>query len=385
MHFRARDPEASRQDPILNRIPLSRPDITPADRRAVARVMRSDFLSLGPELPAFEREFARFAGTRHAVAVSSGTAALHVAMIACGIGPDDEVITTPFSFVASANAPLFVGARPVFVDIDPVTLNIDPAGIGNAVTRKTKAILPVHVFGLPCDMAPIIAIARQKKLVVIEDACEAIGATYRGKKVGTFGRCAVFAFYPNKQMTTGEGGMLVTDDTRVAELGRSLRNQGRGRSGAWLAHERLGYNYRLDEMSCALGRTQLARLPSMLKKRSAVAAEYRRLLADIPGLELLEAPPGMTRSWFVYVVLLPEGVSRARVQKGMAAAGIDTRPYFPPIHLLPMYRDLGCRRGDFPVTEAVSERTLALPFWTGMDRRTIDRTCRAFARSIARS
>ncbi len=370
-------------------IPLSRPDITPADRRAVARVMRSDFLSLGPELPAFEREFARFAGTRHAVAMSSGTAALHVAMVACGVGPGDEVITSPFSFVASANAPLFVGARPVFVDIDPATLNIDAAGIERAITRKTRAILPVHVFGLPCDMTPVLAVARRHRLTVIEDACEAIGAACRGRKVGTFGKCAVFAFYPNKQMTTGEGGMLVTDDARLAAHARSLLNQGRGGSGEWLAHPRLGYNYRLDEMSAALGRSQLARLPRMLRARARVAAGYRRLLSGIPGLRFLETPRGMTRSWFVYVVLLPEGVSRADVQKGLREAGIDTRPYFPPIHL--MQREwrgagrLGLKQGPFPVTESVAERTLAIPFWTSMPEATVRRVAATLRRVLSRA
>lgn len=382
MPLAARDPEAPRQDPALKAIPLSRPDVSAADRRAVMRVLRSGFLSLGPELPAFEREFARYVGTRHAVAVSSGTAALHCALLACDIGSGDEVVTTPFSFVASANAPLFVRARPVFVDIDPVTLNMDPARIGKALTRRTKALLPVHVFGLPCDMEPILAAARRRRLAVIEDACEAVGATYRGRPVGTFGTCATFAFYPNKQMTTGEGGILVTDDAKIAEMVRSLRNQGRDRRGSWLAHERLGYNYRLDELSAALGRSQLARLPGMLRAREKVAAEYHRLLDGIPGLRLLGTPPGTTRSWFVYVVILPSGVSRAAVQKRMAAAGIDTRPYFPPIHRMPVFRALGYRRGDFPTTEEVSERTLALPFWTGMPQAAVRRVAGALRRTL---
>ncbi len=300
------------------------------------------------------------------MALSSGTAALHTAMVACGVECGDEVVTTPFSFVASANAPLFTGARPVFVDIDPATLNMDPGKIERAITRRTKAILVVHIFGLPCDMGPIVRLAQRRGLILIEDACEAIGALYQGRQVGTFGRCAAFAFYPNKQMTTGEGGMLVTDDARLAECFRSLRNQGRGGSGGWLDHVRLGYNYRLDEISCALGRSQLARLPQMLASRARVAAEYHRRLNSIPGLRLLETPPGFLRSWFVYVVILPEGVLRTRVQKEMARHGIDTRPYFPPIHRTPAYRKLGFMAGQFPVTESLSQRTLALPFWTGM-------------------
>lgn len=366
----------------MKAIPLSRPDVSAADRRAVMRVLGSGFLSLGPELPAFEREFAAYVGTRHAVAVSSGTAALHCAILACDVGAGDEVVTSPFSFVASANAPLFVRARPVLVDIDPLTLNMDPARLEKAVTRRTKALLPVHVFGLPCDMDPVLDLARRRRLAVIEDACEAVGATYHGKAVGTFGTCAAFAFYPNKQMTTGEGGILVTDDPRVAEMVRSLRNQGRGRSGSWLAHERLGYNYRLDELSAALGRSQLARLPEFLARRASVAAEYHRLLDGIPGLRLLETPRGMTRSWFVYVVILPPGVSRDRIQKRMAAAGIDTRPYFPPIHRMPVFRALGYRKGDFPVTEAISGRTLALPFWTAMPRAAVRRVAGVLRRSL---
>lgn len=369
-------------------IPLSRPDVSAADRRAVARVLRSGFLSLGPEGPAFEGEFARFVGTRHAVAVSSGTAALHLAMRACGIGPGDEVVTTPFSFVASANAPLFVGARPVFADIDPETLNLDPDQIARAVTPRTKAILPVHVFGLPCDMRPLAALARRRRLVLIEDACEAVGAAYGGRPVGTFGRCAVFAFYPNKQMTTGEGGMLVTDDARIARIARSLRNQGRGERDGWLAHPRLGYNYRLDEMSAALGRAQLARLPAILARRARVAAAYHACLRDIPGLRLLETPPGFSRSWFVYVVILPEGVSRARVRRAMRARGIDTRDYFPPIHLMqrtwPECRGWGLRKGICPVAESVAARTLALPFWTAMPLRTVEAVARALREALWR-
>lgn len=365
-------------------IPLSRPDLSMADRRAVARVLAGNTLSLGPELAAFERDFARFIGTKEAVALSSGTAALHCALLACGVGAGGEVVTTPFSFVASANAAGMVGARPVFVDIDPATLNIDPAGIPRAVTRRTKAILPVHLFGLPCDMGPILDLARRKRLVVIEDACEAIGATYQERNAGTFGRCAAFAFYPNKQMTTGEGGMLATNDARLAERARSLRNQGRAARDGWLSHVRLGYNWRLDEMSAALGRSQLSRLPRILSRRAAVANAYARRLSNVDGLRLLAEPPGYKRSWFVYIVILPEGVSRPRLMRAMARSGIDTRAYFPPIHLLPPYRALGYKPGDFPVTERIARRTLALPFWTGMPIRLVDRVASAFRSALAR-
>ncbi len=346
-------------------IPLARPDIGPEEERLVLEVLRSGQLSLGPMVPEFERRVAEYVGAGQAVAVSSGTAGLHLCVRALGLGPGDEVITTPFSFVASANCLLFEGVRPVFVDIDPVTWNIDPERVEAAVTPCTRAILAVHVFGQTCAMDAILDIARRRGLEVIEDACEALGGTYRGRYAGTFGRAGVFAFYPNKQITTGEGGMIVTDDASLARACRSMRNQGRGESGAWLEHERLGYNYRMDELSAALGVAQMARLDEILAARARVAAYYDALLADVPGVRPISWRPEVGMSWFVYVVLLPPDVDRDRVIAGLREAGVECRPYFSPIHLQPFYRErFGHRPGDFPVCEDVSRRTLALPFHT---------------------
>ncbi|MBI2444524.1 MAG: DegT/DnrJ/EryC1/StrS family aminotransferase [Candidatus Magasanikbacteria bacterium] len=354
--------------------PLARPVIGSAEFKAVQQVLHSGVLSLGRETPAFEAVFAKFVGTKYAAAVSSGTAGLHLAMIAAGIAPGDEVITTPFSFIASANCILYVGAKPVFVDIDPQTYNLDPAKIAAAVTKKTRAILVVHIFGQPADMQPIIKIARQYKLKIIEDACESLGARYRGRSVGTFGESAVFAFYPNKQMTTGEGGMVVTDSRRVYDLAVSLRNQGRDQSRAWLNHVRLGYNYRLDEMSAALGRAQLRRLPALLKARQQVAAWYHTALASLS--DYLTPPvtaAGNTHTWFLYVVRLRRGgAARDRLIKRLAQRGIPAKPYFPSIHLFSFYRQqFGYRPGAFLRSEAASNSTLALPFYVGLTRRDI--------------
>ncbi len=348
-------------------IPLSRPDIGPDEERLVLEVLRSGQLSLGPMAPEFERRVAEYVGARHAVAVSSGTAGLHLCVRVLGLGPGDEVITTPFSFVASSNCLLFEGARPVFVDIDPATWNIDPGRIEAAVTPRTRAILPVHVFGQACDMDAILDIARRRGLAVLEDACEALGGTWRGRHAGTFGRAGVFAFYPNKQITTGEGGMIVTDDDDLARACRSMRNQGRGESGGWLDHERLGYNYRLDELSAALGVAQMQRVDEILAARARVAARYHELLAGVPGVRTMTWPPEVGMSWFVYVVLLDRGIDRDRVMAALQGAGIQCRAYFSPIHLQPFYRErFGHQPGDFPVCEDVARRTLALPFHTRM-------------------
>ncbi|MBI4575215.1 MAG: DegT/DnrJ/EryC1/StrS family aminotransferase, partial [Planctomycetes bacterium] len=292
-------------------IRLSAPDITDLEVRAVVEVLRTPDLSLGPRLAEFEEAFARRLGVPHAVAVSSGTAGLHLCMRALDLGPGDEVITTPFSFVASVNCFLYEGSRPVFADIDEETLNLDPAAVAAAVTPRTRAILPVHVFGLPCAMGPLMEVARGQRLEVVEDACEAFGARVGARPMPLVGRAAVYAFYPNKQITTGEGGMVVTADTGMAALLRSLRNQGRSADGGWLAHERLGYNYRLDEIRSALGLAQLARADAILEARSRVAGWYEERLASVPRVT---APPervGETRrGWFVYVVLLESGVDR---------------------------------------------------------------------------
>jgi len=361
---------------VPRRVPLSGPDITEREIAAVTAVLRTPRLSMGPEVEAFERALAERVGVAHAVAVNAGTSALHLAMLAAGLGPGDEVVTTPFSFIASANSVLFVGARPVFVDIDPVTLNLDVAAVEAAVTERTKALLAVHVFGLPCDMTRLMTIARRHELLVIEDACEALGATWSGRPAGRFGQSATFAFYPNKQITTGEGGALVTDDAAVAGLARSLRNQGRAADGGWLAHERIGYNYRLDELSAALGRVQLDRLDEILARRAAVAARYAERLAAMPAVQPLADVPGAVRSWFVYVVRLPRDVDRDAVMAHLRAAGVECQAYFAPIHLQPPYVErFGYAEGNFPVTEDAARRTLALPFRTGLTENEMDTVC----------
>ncbi|MGD0232163.1 MAG: DegT/DnrJ/EryC1/StrS family aminotransferase [Syntrophorhabdales bacterium] len=363
-------------------IPLSAPDVTDREIRRVIEVLKGPYLSLGPGLTAFEEAFARYTGTRFAVAVNSGTSALHLAVKGLGIGEGDAVITTPFSFVASANCLLFERAVPVFVDIDPGTFNIDPARIAHYLAsacrkdratggvvdlrsgRRVRAILPVHVFGTPCDMDAIREIAASHRLRIIEDACEAIGAEFGGAKAGSLGDAGVFGFYPNKQMTTGEGGMVVTNDKNLADLCRGFRNQGRANGNGWLEHDTIGYNYRLDEMSCALGLAQLERIDEILAKRSRVADLYNERL---PGALTVSSPPPRTKkSWFVYIVCLPEGYTadqRDRLLAELRARHIGCNNYFPPIHLQPFYRKtFGYKEDDFPVTEAVSQRTIALPF-----------------------
>jgi len=361
------------------RIPLSRPDITDLEREAVLSVLRTDNLSLGPRLGEFETAMANYVGSRHAVAVNSGTSALHLAMLACGIGPGDEVITTPFSFIASANCALFVGARPVFVDIDETTLNITANSIKSAVTKRAKAILPVHIFGRPCDMPAIQKLAQKYNLDVIEDSCEALGARIQGKHAGTWGRCGTFAFYPNKQITTGEGGILVTDDEKAAELARSLRNQGRSTMSRWLQHERLGYNYRLSDIACALGIAQLSRIEEILRRRNWVAERYLEHLSGIPEV----IPPAPARqdheiSWFVFVIRLSakHADQRDDVMRSLNEQGIASGAYFSPLHLQPVYAErFGYKKGDFPVTERVSRSTIALPFFTRMTEEQVRRVC----------
>ncbi len=363
--------------------PLSRPDISAEDIAAVNEVLRGPHLALGPKCEAFESAFAQYLGATYAVAVNSGTSALHLAVRALDIGEGDEVITTPFSFVASANCILFERAVPKFVDIDPLTLNIDPSKIAGAVTRKTKALLLVHVFGQPCDMSAIEQIASEYDLAIIEDACEALGAEYHGAKVGTFGEVGAFGFYPNKQMTSGEGGMLVTDDGQIADLALSMRNQGRSRRSSWLEHERLGYNYRLDEMSAALGLSQLSRIDSMLQRRRQIAEWYNEALQEVRGVKPLAQTPGTSRSWFVYVALLDKGHTRSDVMELMENWGVACRAYFPPIHLQGLYRDLfGFKVGDFPMAEDVAGRTLALPFYNSLEKSDVEFIVEQLARSI---
>jgi perosamine synthetase len=344
-------------------IPLAQPDVGPREEELVLEVLRSGMLSLGPMGPRFERAFADWVGTKHAAAVSSGTAGLHLGLVRAGVGPGDEVITSPFSFISSANCALHAGADVAFADIDPVTFNIDPAALEAAITPRTKAIVPVHIFGLPCDIEAISAIAEKHGLAVVEDGAEALGAVRQGRKVGTHGAPTIFAFYPNKQMTTGEGGIVTTDDDAVYEDILSLRNQGRADSGAWLEHDRLGWNYRMDDLSAAVGLAQVERLDEILGKRAAVAERYATLLVGIPGVTLPSEVEGDVRSWFVYTVLLEPGVDRNAVIGLLAERGVASKPYLPSIHLQPFYRARGHREGEFPVSEQISARALALPFF----------------------
>jgi perosamine synthetase len=369
------------------KIPLSRPELTSNDIRSVVSVLKTPYLSLGPKIGEFEEKVAQYVGSKYAVAVNSGTSGLHLSVIASNIKSGDEVITTPFSFIASANCILYVNARPVFVDIDPATLNIDAKKIEEKITEKTKAILAVHVFGVPCNMDEIITIANKYGLTVIEDACEAIGAEYKGKKLGTFGLTGVFAFYPNKQMTTGEGGIVVTDNGEVADLIRSLRNQGRKNNGRWLTHERLGFNYRLSDIQAALGISQLKRIDETLKKRERVASYYIKYLRDIEDIELPAFPPESKVSWFVFVIRLKPKFKknqRDRIMHLLNKKGIECGNYFPPIHLQPFYRKMyGFRKGAFPVTESVSERTIALPFYNYLKEEEVRYVCECLKESLS--
>lgn len=363
------------------KIPLSGPDISQAERDAVNEVLLTPHLSLGPRLPEFERLFKEYMGMRYAVAVNSGTSALHLCVRAMGIGTGDEVITTSFSFIATANCILMEGARPVFVDIDPQTWNIDPARIEAAITPRTKAILPVDVFGLPADMDPILAIARKHNLRVLEDSCEALGATYKGRRAGSLCDAGVFGFYPNKQITTGEGGMIVTNDETIYRLTTSMRNQGRGDTNAWLAHERLGYNFRLSDINCALGFAQMKRLDEILAHRARVAGWYMERLADENRISLQRIPADCNISWFVMVVRLSDDYTREdrdNILAGLRAKEIGTNNYFTPIHLQPFYVEQGWKRGDLPVCEALADRTVALPFHGLLTEREVDIACREF-------
>jgi perosamine synthetase len=329
----------------------------------VTQVLRSDVLAMGPFTQRFEEGIAALAGRREGVACSSGTAGLHLGVRALEIGEGDEVITTPFSFVASANCLLYERAVPRFVDIEEDSLGLDPDQLERAATSRTRAVLPVHVFGRPCRIEAVTAIARRRGWAVIEDACEGLGSTIDGRPLGGFGDVAVFAFYPNKQITTGEGGMVVTDDAALADTMRSLRNQGRDTDGTWLRHVRLGYNYRLDELSAAVGVAQLERRAEMHAGRNRVAAAYERELGGRDWVRLPRAAGGEVVDWFVYVVRLREDIDRDGVIGRLAELGVPARPYFSPLHLQPFYRSMfGYRPGDFPVTERVAASTLALPF-----------------------
>ena len=363
-------------------IPLSRPDMGPLEEELVLQVLRSGRLSMGPMQEERERRVADTAGCTHGVAVSSGTSGLHLVMRALGVGPGDEVITTPFSFVASANAILFVGATPKFVDIDPRTLNMDPAALEAAITPRTKAILAVEAFGNPAHMDAYASIAARHEIPLVEDCCEALGTRLRGRPCGHFGRVGVFGFYPNKQITTGEGGLIVTDDERLANLCRSMRNQGRGIApitsgvGAWLHHERLGYNYRMSEIQAAIGVAQMRRFVEIVEKRQRAAHLYTERLMGHRELALPTLLPETEMSWFVFVVRLgPDWAreERDRIIAGMRRHDVGAADYFPCIHLQPFYREMfGFREGMFPIAESVSGRTIALPFHGGITPRDAD-------------
>ncbi len=396
-------------------IPMSSPDLTDADRQAVMDVLATPFLSMGQRILDFEQAFCRHTGRKYAIGVNSGTAGLHLCVRAAGIGAGDLVITTPFSFVASTNVLLFENAVPVFVDVEARTGNIEPKLVADAArniekylpregiqggrytdtqvdtytgTRKTprlKAILPVDVFGQPADMDAINAVAQEHGLTVIEDSCEALGAEYKGRKAGTLGDYGVFAFYPNKQITTGEGGVVVTDDEQAANFMRALRNQGRAVGDTWLQHTYLGYNYRLDEMSAALGEAQMQRLDELLRKREQVAAWYEARLSEIPGVETPFVEAYTTRmSWFVYVIRLDAKLNRDALAKHLESMGVPVRPYFLPIHLQPyMMERFGWREGDFPVTEDLGRRGLAVPFSGVMSEEQVEYVCQSIRKAVS--
>ena len=379
---------------------MSSPDLTDAEREAVATVLRTPNLSMGGEIQGFEAVFREYTGCKHAIGVSSGTAGLHLCVRAASLNPGDLVITTPFSFVASTNVLLFERAVPIYVDVDLGTGNIDPVLIrqvaedlyqggsaarkwfprsGCGETGKLKAILPVDVFGQPADMDPIREIARQYDLKLIEDSCEALGAEYKGQKAGTLGDYGVFAFYPNKQITTGEGGVIVTDDDQAAAMMYALRNQGRAPGDTWLQHTYLGYNYRLDEMSAVIGRVQMGRLEELLNKRQQVASWYNQRLVSMDGIQSPLLSEATTRmSWFVYVVRIAPDLDRDRVARMLGERGIPARPYFLPIHLQPyMIERFNYRPDDFPVTEDLGKRGLALPFSSVMTEAQVNQVCQA--------
>ena len=370
---------------MTDRIPLARPVIGEREEQMVLETLRSGRLSLGPLLDRFEQQFASAVGASLATAVSSGTAGLHLAIRAAGVSDGDEVITSPFSFVASANVAVFERARPVFADIDPVTLNLDPSAAADALTERTTAILPVHVFGYPADIPAL----ERHGLPIVEDAAEALGAVYPdGKRVGSGRHPAIFAFYANKQMTTGEGGIVTTPDPAVKERLDSERNQGRAADMDWLDHDRLGFNYRLSDIACALGLAQLERLDELLAARTLVADRYREALSGLEGLEGLQLPcpdhGGARRGWFVFVIQLPRGVDRDATIRALDQHGIASKPYFPAVHLMSYYRErFGYREGQFPVCEDVAARSIALPFFPQMTEGQVERVATALSEVLS--
>ncbi len=368
------------------RVYLSRPDITELEINAVVEVLRSNQLSLGPKLVEFEQAIAEYSGKKYAVAVNSGTTGLFLCMSVLGIKEGDEVITTPFTFIASANCILQVGAKPVFVDIEPQTMNIDPSKIEEKITPRTKAIEPVDVFGNPWGIDEVCKIAKKHNLAVAEDSCEALGSVYKGINAGAYGDMGLYAFYPNKQITTGEGGIIVTDDKALADMCKSLRNQGRGEGGGWLAHERMGYNYRLCDINCALGLVQLSRLEEIKKKRRRVANKYQEILADESRIILPKEPADCDMSWFVFVIRLAEnyGLEHKRMlMAGLLEKGIQVSNYFSPVHLQPfMVEKFGYKEGDFPITDSTCNRTVALPFYNNLADNDIEFVCEQLSRCL---
>ena len=355
------------------RVLMSSPEIDESDVEAVVEVLRSGRLSLGPKAEEFEKALCQYLGVHHAVAVSSGTAALHLIVKALGFGLGDEVLVPSFTFAASVNALLYEGVTPVFCDIEPATYNLDPADMEKRITSRTRAVMAVDVFGHPADWEAIREIAARYNLKVIDDSCEALGAEYNGRKLGQFGSAAAFAFYPNKQITTGEGGVLVTNNSEIAASARSMRNQGRGEMGSWLEHERLGFNYRMDEMSAALGLSQLRRIESFLEKRRKVAELYSQLLRDVRGVRTPVVSPGVRMSWFVYVITLDEPIDRQVVLKALRERQSPVRCYFSPIHLQNYIRERkDCQIERLPITESIARRTLALPFHNGLSPRNVE-------------
>jgi len=375
----------------MMQIPLSSPDIIEKDIKAVMEVMNSRFLSIGPKVVEFEKKMSEYAGVKFAVAVNSGTSALHLIIRGMDIKEGDKVLTTPFSFISSSNCILFERATPLFVDIEESTLNVDAEktvelleSLSGEELKKVKALVVVDVFGQPADWDRFREIGKKYNLKLIDDSAEALGSEYKGRKCGSFGEAGVFAFYPNKQISTGEGGIVVTDDEELARLTRSMRSQGRGESGEWLDHERLGYNFRMDELSAALGCSQMERIEEILDKRTKVAGMYGKKLAKIEEVQVPYIAPYVSKmSWFVYVVRLERGIDRNKVITFLNEEGVQCKPYFTPIHLQPFYRKMfGYKEGDFPITEDVAGRTIALPFFNNLKEEQIEYVVERLKKSI---
>lgn len=366
-------------------IPLSKPDIGDLEIQKVNEVLRSPRLSLGPVTEEFEHSFAEIMGAKYAVACNSGTSALHLAIRALGISDGDEVITSPFSFIASSNCILFERGTPVFVDVEYESFNMDVSKIEAAITPKTKAILPVHVFGQCSNMTEIMALAKKYGLRVIEDACEAPLGTHNGQIAGTIGDCGAFGFYPNKQMTTGEGGMLITNDEEIYRLTKSMRNQGRGDDMQWLSHTRLGYNYRINELTAALGVVQTKRLPQFILQRQVLAQQYIERLQEIEGITLPKTAQGNEHAWFVFGIRVRAEIRDELIER-LNDAGVQSKAYFSPcIHLQEFYMDsFGYKEGDFPTAERLSNEMAILPFYPQMTDEEVDYVYEALKNIMAK-